>query len=215
VALALTASRAPADVAEARDAVVKSVHAPLALEWLTDRFPALAVVVVLRHPAGVLSSWRELGLADQDRALDRHPAVRDGLMVAWHVSPPAAGALARAAWQVCLLTAALLEAAGRHPEWRVVEHEDLCRRPVEKFAALAGVLGMGWSPRAERYLLASDAAGEGFAVRRRSEEQPGRWRSRLTEEEVDVLARTMRQFPLLERWLDDLTGRPAAGPGHR
>lgn len=193
--------------------VVKSVHAPLTLEWLAHRFPAVHVVVVIRHPASVLSSWRELGLADQDRALDRHPAVREGLMRAWELSPPDDDALSRAAWHVCLLTAALLDSVARHPEWSLVEHDDLCRRPVERFADLSRRLGMKWNERGEQFLLASDTAGEGFAVRRRAGEQPGRWRVRLSADEVDVLAGTVRRFPLLDRWSDDL-GTPATGPGH-
>jgi hypothetical protein len=193
--------------------VVKSVHAPLALEWLAHCFPAVRVVVLLRHPAGVLSSWRELNLPDQDRALDHHPRIRDGLVGAWGVQPPGQDALSRAAWQVCLLTAALLDAAGRHPQWLLVEHENLCRRPPERFAALAGELGMAWNDRAEQYLRASDTTGEGFAVHRRADEQPGRWRARLTAAELDVLASTMQQFPLLGRWSGDLAS-PATGPGH-
>jgi hypothetical protein len=210
-ALARTSAR-PGRGEDGGGLVVKSVHAPLALEWLAQRFPGVHVVVVLRHPANVLSSWRELALPDQDRGLDRHPAVRDGLLRTWAVPLPLDGAVHRAAWQVCLLTAALLDAAARHPQWLVVEHDDLCRRPVERFAGLSSALGIGWNDRAEQYLLASDAAGEGFAVHRRTAEQPGRWRSRLTAEEVDVLSFTLRQFPLLERWSEDVAS-PTAGPG--
>jgi hypothetical protein len=211
-ALTLARHRAPA-AGKGRDVVVKSVHAPLALEWLADRFPSVRVVVVVRHPANVLSSVRELQLPDQDRALDRHPAVRDGLLPAWGVPPPGPGELERAAWQVCLLTTVLLEASARHPEWLVAEHDDLCRRPAEQFAGLSASLGLTWNGRADEFLSASNAAGEGFAVRRRAEAQPGRWRSRLTGAEVDVLARTMRTFPLLERWSDDLAS-PTAPTGH-
>jgi hypothetical protein len=214
LALALAGRPTPPGTnTDAGNLVVKSVHAPLALEWLAHCFPTVRIVVVLRHPANVLSSWRELNLADQDRALDRHPPVRDGLVRDWGVRPPGEDALHRAAWHVCLLTAALVDAAGRHPQWLVVEHEDLCRRPVERFAALAGELGMTWNDRAEQYLVASDATGKGFAVHRRAGEQPGRWRSRLTAAEVAVLASTMQQFPLLERWSGDLAG-PTTVPGH-
>jgi hypothetical protein len=194
------------------DVVVKTVHAPLSLEWLTQRFPTVRTVVVLRHPANVLSSWRELGLPDQDRQLDRHPRVRNGLVAAWGVPPPGEDALSRAAWHVCLLTAALLDAAGRQPQWLLVEHEDFCRGPVERFAALAGELGMAWNDRAEQYVRASDTIGTGFAVQRKAGEQPGRWRSRLTAAEVGVLADVMRQFPLLDRWTDDVA-HPVTGLG--
>jgi hypothetical protein len=193
--------------------LVKSVHAPLALEWLAHCFPDVRVVVVLRHPASVLSSWRELDLPDQYRALDRHPAVRDRFVAPWEVPLPGGDRLSRAAWQVCLLSAALLDAAGRHPDWLVVEHEDLCRRPVERFAGLSRGLGMTWNDRADQFLRTSDTAGEGFAVQRRAIEQPGRWRSRLTIDEIGLLASTMRRFPLLERWSGDLAN-PGTGPRH-
>jgi hypothetical protein len=195
------------------DVVVKSVHAPLALDWLAQRFPSVRVVVVLRHPASVLSSWREMGLPDQDRALDQHPAVLARFVGPWGLPVPGPDAFSRAAWQVCLLTAALLDSAGRHPQWLVTEHEDLCRRPVDRFAALSAELGMTWSDGAEQYLRVSDAAGEGFVVRRRAGEQPDRWRTRLTADETHLLASTMRRFPLLERWSDDLAGS-RTDPGH-
>jgi len=211
-ALALARPPAPSET-QGGDVVVKSVHAPLTLEWLAHLLPAVRVVVVLRHPASVLSSWRELALPDQDRALDRHPAVRDGPARVWGLPPPDGDPLSRASWQVCLLTSSLLDCASRHPEWLVVEHDDLCGRPVERFSELSRRLGMTWDDRGEQYLRASDASGEGFAVRRRAGEQPGRWRSRLTADEVAVLASTMRRFPLLDRWSDDLAG-PTTGAGH-
>lgn len=185
--------------------VVKTVHAPLALEWLVDRFPPVRVVVVLRHPANVLCSWRELALPDQDRALDQHPAVQRDYLTPWHVRPPpSADPVARAAWHVCLLTAALLDAAARHAEWVVVVHEDLCVAPVPRFSALAHELGLPWRNDAERFLQESDRPGDGFAVHRRASEQPDRWRSRLAPEGVRALATAAAQFPGLDRWAGEL-----------
>ena len=184
--------------------VVKTVHAPLALEWLVDRFSPVRVVVVLRHPANVLSSWRELGLPDQDRALDQHPVVQRDYLTPWNVRPPPADPVARAAWQVCLLTAVLLDAAARHAEWLVVVHEDLCAAPVPRFGALARALGLPWRNDAERFLRESDRPGDGFAGQRRAGEQPDRWRSRLAPEGVRALATAAAQFPGLDRWVSEL-----------
>ncbi len=184
--------------------VVKTVHAPLALEWLVDRFPLVRVVVVVRHPANVLCSWRELRLPDQDRALDQHPAVQRDYLTPWNVRPPTADPVARAAWHVCLLTAALLDAAERHSEWVVVLHEDLCAAPIPRFGALAQELGLPWRNDAERFLRESDRPGDGFAVQRRAGEQPDRWRSRLAPEGVRALATAAAQFPGLDRWVGEL-----------
>lgn len=189
-------------------AVVKSVHVPLSLDWLTDRFPTVRVVVVLRHPANVLSSWREMRLPDQDRALDRQPAVRRTYLTPWHVSPPSTNAtpLFRAAWQVCLLTAVLLDAVSRRPEWSVVYHEELCVDPVRRFTALAGGLGMPGSDEVERYLRESDRPGTGFTVERRADEQSDRWRTRLGPDGINALSAAVTAFPGLDRWADDLHG---------
>src|SRR5207247_758089 len=66
----------PAEPGPNEHVVVKSVHAPLALEWVAARFEP-AVVVVLRHPLNVIASLLELGLPDRDRALEREPLVRE------------------------------------------------------------------------------------------------------------------------------------------
>lgn len=184
--------------------VVKTVHAPLALEWLSDRFVAAQVVVVIRHPASVLSSWRELELADQDRQLHQNPRVQRDYLARWNVEPPGTDPLERAAWQVCLLTAVLLDAVARRPGWHLVRHEDLCVDPPARFAALARGLGMAWNDLAEAFLLESDQGGAGFAVRRRASEQVDRWRSRLEPGGARALAAAAGQFPGLGPWVDDL-----------
>lgn len=58
-----------------RRLMVKTVHVPLALDWLADQFD-IDVLVLLRNPANVLASWISLDLNDQFARLDERPAVR-------------------------------------------------------------------------------------------------------------------------------------------
>ena len=183
-----------------RRVVAKSVHAPLAAEWLADRL-AVSVVVVLRHPANVLASWLALDLPDRDRHLETVTAVREHYLERWDVAPPGrgAGALDRAVWQLGLLTAALEEAADGHPQWLVRRHEELCARPEDEFRRLYQALDLVWTDRAGQELAASDRPGEGFSLTRRAADLADGWRRRLGPEEVAALRRGLAPFPL-RRW---------------
>lgn len=185
-------------------AVVKSVHAVLALEWLGAQFPTVRVVIVLRHPAAVLNSWLELQLPDRDRALDRRADVRHAYLERWRVPMPVGDPLHRAAWHVCLLTAAVVEAAGNHPGWSVVDHDQLCNDALSGFSTLADELGLDWTNRAEAFLEDSNRPGTGFDRHRLTAEQPGRWKRSMDADAYRALARVARDFPYLDRWSEDL-----------
>lgn len=178
--------------------VVKTVHAPLAVEWLVTSFD-VQVIVVLRHPANVLASWLELGLPDRDRSLYRRPEVAHYYTERWQLPPPGPGPLAATVWQLGLLTAALEEAASRHPDWLVVTHEELCTAPAQLFARMFAHAGLAWTPETAAFLRATDRPGTGFDITRRAGEQPQRWRHRLQPGDVAELAGTLRRFPL-QRW---------------
>ena len=183
-------------------AVVKSVHAPLAAEWLKTEFPDLTVVVIVRHPANILASWLELGLADRDRRLDERSDVRRTWLEPWAVRLPGADPIQRAAWQVCLLQSALLDQAGRHATWHLVEHEVLCRDLEGQSRALADRLQLPWSGDVSDHLRASDRPGTAYSLARRAVEQPERWRERLPREARIRLADVIVEFPHLDRWHD-------------
>jgi hypothetical protein len=199
----------PAVPARSEHVVVKSVHAPLALEWIANRCDP-AIVIVLRHPLNVLASVLELGLPDRDRGLDADPVIRERIMEPLGIAapPPGASDPARSAWQVGLLTAALEAAAARHPDWIVATHEDLCVDPIEKFRPLCERIGLPWSPGVERHLAESDRPGSGFSTNRVRSDEPTRWRQRLNAQQLDEIVPVLRGFSL-SRW--DLDRSIAAG----
>jgi hypothetical protein len=177
-----------------RRRVVKSIYSPFALEWLTDRYRPL-VVVLQRHPLNVVSSWREMGipvfdLATRPAILNRHARPRG-------LEPPAPGTseLVRMAWCVGLLSTVLGEAIDRHPDWILATHEDLCADPGGTMRELAGNLGLQWNSAIDRFLAESDRPGKGLAPVRVTREQPQRWRARLTATEVEEVNSVLGDFP--------------------
>jgi hypothetical protein len=188
-----------------RRLIVKSVHAPLAAEWLADSFD-LDVLVVLRHPANVLASWIGLDLPDRDRALDTRAAVQAGYVERWGLPVPGAAPLERVVWQLGLLTAALEEAAERHPQWHVRVHETMCVDPPAEFRRLYGDLGLEWTDAVDAELEAGDRPGAGFALQRRASEAADAWRTRLGEQELATLRRVLAPFPLRHWSATDMPG---------
>jgi hypothetical protein len=172
--------------------VVKSVHCARSLEWVADRF-APAVVVVERHPFGVISSWRKLGwddFLDSDRRALRYSAAVLG------VDPPSLGApwLERAAWHYGVLSSHLERALRRHPDWLVVRHEVLCAGPEPAFRRLSARLGLRFTDETARFLAASNRPGDGYSTHRLWHEQVDGGRSRLTPAERALVLAMLDRF---------------------
>ena len=180
-------------VPECEHVVAKSVRAEWNVEWIADRF-APAVVVVERHPLNALASWSELGFGKDPRALaglGRYSEAR------WGVRAPAPDAdlIRRQAYVYGVGAAALRDAVSRHPEWVRVQHEALCRDPQTLTRRLLHDVGLEWGDATARYLAESDRDGSGYHTQRKAQDQPERWRSRLSDDQVDAITATLVEFP--------------------
>ena len=178
-----------------RRLLVKSVHAVLALDWLAEEFE-IDVLVLLRHPGNVLSSWLALNLNEQFIRLEENPAVRTRLLNSWTVPAPGPDPIERMIFTIGVLSTALEAAASRHPRWLIRTHEQLCSNPVAEFKKLYADLGLKWSEAVERFLVGNDRPGEGFLTQRVAAELPDNWKRRLTSHQVAVMQRVLSQFPL-------------------
>ncbi|HEV3363868.1 MAG TPA: sulfotransferase [Acidimicrobiia bacterium] len=191
--------------------VVKSVHCARSLEWVADRFDP-AVVVVERHPFGVISSWRKLGwddFLDSDHGALRYSAAVLG------VDPPPRSApwLERAAWHYGVLSSYLERARRRHPEWLVVRHEVLCTDPEPAFRRLSARLGLHFTDETARFLAASNRPGDGYSTHRLWHEQTDGGRSRLTPTERTLVLATLDRFTGALPVPTSPLSRPAAATG--
>jgi Sulfotransferase family len=169
--------------------VVKSVHAQLALDWLATRFP-VRILIVLREPLNVLSSWKAMGWLAAPGVLDElGPAAADDLARALNLEMPSPESpVEEAALLIALLTAALSDAAQRHPDWLEVSHESLCERPHELFPTVAAALGLGWDERVDALLDDLNRPGSGYETTRVATGLREVWRTRLTPDEVEAAA---------------------------
>jgi hypothetical protein len=174
--------------------VVKSIYGAFSLDWLVDRYEP-KVVVLQRHPLNVVSSWRQLQIPGFD--LTSRPSLIARYRDRFEGDPPGSDAseLTKISWQVGLLTTAIGDSLDRHPDWYLINHEDLCVDSVTRIRRLCDRLGLPWSPEVEKFLADSNRPGEGLKPVRVTAEQPNRWRGRLTEDEVEEITSVLDRFP--------------------
>jgi hypothetical protein len=109
--------------------------------------------------------------------------------------------------QVGVFYSFLEQHLSQHPDWIVLEHEELCRDPVAGFRELFSVLDLEWSPRVEQAIHLTNATGEGFQTRRISAEEPEKWAKILTPAQADEIKAALRPFGLT-RWPQLAAARP-------
>lgn len=183
--------------------VVKTINAPLAVEWIARRFrPRIAIV--LRNPLSILSSWARLewlGRPGDDMLDHVAPSVQEELARRLPIPGPPGEAtvVARSAWMIGAFTCALQDAAARNPAWALVTHEELCEAPGTHYPALASSLGLEWGVGADRALAEMNRPGEGMDPFRVASELKDVWRSRLGTEQIEEARSVLDQFSFDER----------------
>ena len=81
---------------------------------------------------------------------------------------------------------------------RILAYEWLCGDPVTRFAALYRQLGLTWTPRAERFVRASNRDGDQrtYSVNRATAREVDKWKSRLSDDEIEACRRFVEPFDL-------------------
>jgi hypothetical protein len=175
--------------------VVKDPFVLFSAEWLAERFGA-RVVVMIRHPAGFVSSvkarcWshqftdflaQPLLMRDhlssfepeiRKFATEDRPLVEQGILL----------------WKLLYSTA--LGYRESHPDWTFLRLEDVARDPVEEFRLLFDRLGFVFDESIKRTVEAYSRASnpvdtaDPSVIKRDSPRAVLSWKERLTSEEID------------------------------
>lgn len=174
--------------------LVKDPIALLSAEWLAERFD-MQVVVMIRHPAGFVSSaLRHPGILTRAEDFLDQPELMEGPLAPFRAELESSRdgwpALERAVLQWRLLNGVVAGFRRRHPEWTYLRHEDLCADPEAGFLALADRLGVDFAADARRVLERTSRPGDSpevetaWEVRRNSRAVPTLFRTRLSAEQI-------------------------------
>ena len=184
--------------------VVKDVHTCMAVERWAVHHPR--VILQVRHPCAVAASWAALDYkADwQADLLLTQPALMQNHPEAGRLALERRGDLFHdvgAYWGATYRI--LADLARDRPDWRWSVHEQVCAEPATEYRRLVEGLPVD-TGALDRFLTETDRApGEGdspYAVARRTAEEPDKWRSTLTADQVDRVLTAARASGVLDRW---------------
>jgi hypothetical protein len=180
-----------------RRPLVKEPHAVFSAEWFARRLGS-DVVVTVRHPAAVVSSWKRLEWDFDFRNLLAQPALVRDLLGPFradmeHALEPSLDLVDRVAllWHVVYRTVA--DYRNRFPGFHIVRQEDLSREPAEGYRALYAALGLPLTREAEIAIAAASSAAnpkettveKPHETRLDSRANLTSWKRRLSDDEVD------------------------------
>lgn len=177
--------------------LIKDPFALFSAEWFAKTLNC-QVVIVVRHPAAVVSSLMRLGWNfDFHDLLVQPQLMKDWLdpyrdeMEKMLKSPEDVLAQGSLLWRMVYHTTALLQDS--HPEFIVIRHEDVSKDPIEEFRKLYSKLGISFSNPVRKKVANSTSTRNPeeislrniHAVQLNSQANIKNWQKRLSAEEID------------------------------
>jgi hypothetical protein len=176
--------------------LLKDPFAVFSVEWFARRLKC-QIVIIVRHPAAFVSSLKRLGWKFnlQKNLFSQPLLVRDHLEAFREEiqAHPPKDVITQAAWLWRLIYHVIWKIAQHHPEFIVIRHEDLSIEPLQVFSQIYEKLGLEFTPRVEKRILASSSSENPTELRQihsiRMNSRAGlqNWKKRLTEEEIQVI----------------------------
>lgn len=176
--------------------VIKQPTGLFMAEWLAQQFEA-QIVVVIRHPAGYVSSRKRLGWRHNFNDFLSQPTLMNGLLAPFaaeiaHFAAHEADIVAQLSllWKIIFATAHHYRQT--KPDWLFVRYEDVAADPEGQFRSIFGRLGLTSTPHTEQFIHQSSqsanpqevAVQEWKSVQRNSLAAAATWKTRLSRQEI-------------------------------
>ena len=189
-----------------RRPLVKEPHAVFSAEWFARRLGS-EVVITVRHPAAVVSSWKRLGWSfDFSHFLEQPALLRDWLRPFQGEMETALTSSHDLIDRVALLWRVIYAVVGKYegsfPGFVVLRQEDLAREPIERFTALYDRLGLHFTSAAHDAVTASSSGDNPretsienpYATQINSRASLENWKRRLSKDEVSRIRRVTEEI---------------------
>jgi hypothetical protein len=181
--------------------LIKDVHSLLSLAWIDQQFAPIPVVII-RHPCAIAASWTQTfklnrRLRSLDRILEQPQLMEDYLHPYESLMQSASGFWQEVAVYWGATYHVVLQQQRQHPNWIVLSHEQLCGDPVGEYRQLFERLNLRWTAKTERFLQGTTTTtGESYSLRRRSSQEPDKWRTQLQPDQIDQIQKFAAPFEI-------------------
>jgi Sulfotransferase family len=180
--------------------VVKDVHSNLAVEWI-DRHIVPMTVIMMRHPCAFALSWSSL-YKSIDKNIEQFTSqpnlMEDYLQPFQHLFKDAQtlweklGLFWGASYYV------MLSQQKKHPNWLVIQHEQLCVDPVAEYQKLFAQLDLPWTKPTQEVLDGSMTkdSGKPYVPQRITSQEPDKWKNKLESAQISAIQRFVQPFEI-------------------
>ena len=184
----------PKQVKKGKRRVVKSVHAVLSADYIIENLDVNPVVII-RHPAGVVSSHLYLENLDIDRKIyQNHKLMID----IFGSNIPDFSALdtkeSLGGFQTAIFYEVIHQLLIKFPNIQLVQYEELATDPEKVSKELYKNLNLSWNSQVSKFLSDTNKIGEGYETNRVASEQINIWKKRLTEKQLEEIRKGYSLF---------------------
>ncbi|MEL7108097.1 MAG: sulfotransferase [Pseudomonadota bacterium] len=175
--------------------VIKDPVAFFSSAWISKTYGS-KVVIMFRHPGGVVSSYLALDWEPETPEIIEHtmPETRARLrdeIARWEAAPEDRVGALILQWKI--FTIETMALARANPDWHVVSHEHLCDQPNEVFAELFEAFGLELSAQVKEKIRESTTAENvvdpkkhiQHNLNRSSKTLKNAWKNRLDDETIE------------------------------
>jgi hypothetical protein len=167
--------------------IIKSVHCVFSLEYILNNFK-LKPVVIIRHPAAVISSYLKMNNPDMDRRIYKNKKLMNHLFQIdkFDVSNLKTKE-AKAGLQVAIFYKFISQFLIKKNEIPLVKHEDLCLDPLTEFKNLFKKLNLNFNQNVIDFIVENNVEGTGYDIKRSSNQAMNAWKSDLNQSQIDEI----------------------------
>lgn len=177
--------------------IVKSVHASLSLDWISNHFP-VKIIFVVRNPYSLYASYKRMKMPDSFRNLMfQNSLQRDYL----NFMPKSNRSFMTSrkepiAFQIALMYKIIEKQILSHPEWMMISHDRLCIAPQEGYRRIFEKQELVWGGATDMTIESLNKSGKGFAPKRVADQQPFKWKTELSVDEQAMIDKWTNVFEL-------------------
>ncbi|SES71602.1 Sulfotransferase domain-containing protein [Salinibacillus kushneri] len=160
--------------------IVKSVHNMLSLQWLDNNF-STRIVIIVRHPASVISSYLKLKMPDSLRNIFYQDYLMEDYLFPFKEHLASANShISQMSMQIGAFYYVLEKQIKNHPNWILVKHEDLCENPNGRFKEIYENLNLNWTNDVSNYIGQLNKKGNGYKINRIAKDQIFKYKNELS-----------------------------------